>query len=292
MTETPRDELERLREEVAESRREYVRQEGVIDRLRARNVRLDELLADLEHRLAGAEDELLDLRAVRDALVPPDLPERPGLELAAAFEPAAQGVGGDFHLVTEGPEDTTVIVVGDVVGKGAIAARRAAFARTVCSAASTYEDDPAGVLNVVNAALIERSGPGTDFITAACVAFHPQTQTIGWACAGHPVPIDLGTGHSLRGAHQGMPLGIAADLGLTSSSRTLRAGEGLLLYTDGLTEARRGGEQFGVEGVQAALEDTEGRDPAAVVANLGRRAREFAGGELQDDLCVVALRAT
>jgi serine phosphatase RsbU (regulator of sigma subunit) len=59
------------------------------------------------------------LRAIRDALTPPELPQRPGLELAAAFLPAAaEKVSGDFYLVAEGPQDSTVLVVGDVVGHG------------------------------------------------------------------------------------------------------------------------------------------------------------------------------
>jgi serine phosphatase RsbU (regulator of sigma subunit) len=85
----------------------------------------------LRERLQAAEHELEDLRAIRDALTPPELPERPGLDLAAALLPAAtEEVSGDFYLVAEGPQDSTVLVVGDVVGHGLEAGRRAAFTRT------------------------------------------------------------------------------------------------------------------------------------------------------------------
>jgi serine phosphatase RsbU (regulator of sigma subunit) len=88
-------------------------------------------VAALRGRLEAVERELDDLRAIRDALTPPELPQRPGLELAAAFLPAAaEHVSGDFYLVVEGPRDSTVLVVGDVVGHGVQAGRRAAFVRT------------------------------------------------------------------------------------------------------------------------------------------------------------------
>ena len=104
-------------------------------------------LAVLGERLEAAEHELEDLRAIRDALTPPELPQRPGLELAAAFLPAAaEQVSGDFYLVAEGPQDSTVLVVGDVVGHGLQAARRAAFIRTAFAVTATFGDPAAAEL--------------------------------------------------------------------------------------------------------------------------------------------------
>ncbi len=137
----------------------------------------------LRKRLEVAEHELQDLRAIRDALTPPDLPQRPGLELAAAFLPAsAERVSGDFYLVAEGPQDCTVLVVGDVVGHGLRAGRRAAFVRTsfVATARSCR------LLSWANTALIERAGTSGDFVTAACVTYLPNEQLLRWAYAGHP----------------------------------------------------------------------------------------------------------
>jgi serine phosphatase RsbU (regulator of sigma subunit) len=92
-------------------------------------------LVVLGERLEAAEHELEDLRAIRDALTAPELPQRPGLELAAAFLPAAaESVSGDFYLVAEGPQDSTVLVVGDVVGHGLPAGRRSAFVGTAFAA--------------------------------------------------------------------------------------------------------------------------------------------------------------
>ena len=94
-------------------------QETLVARLRREAVVRDEELAALRGRLKTAEHELEDLRAIRDALTPADLPKRPGLELAAAFLPAsAEQVSGDFYLAAEGPQDSSMLVIGDVVGHG------------------------------------------------------------------------------------------------------------------------------------------------------------------------------
>jgi serine phosphatase RsbU (regulator of sigma subunit) len=130
---------------------------------------------------------LVDLRAIRDALTPPELPQRLGLGLAAAFLPAASElVSGDFYLVAEGPRDSTVLVVGDVVGHGVQAGRRAAFVRTAFAATAPFSDDPARLLSWANTALTERTGTGSEFVTAACVTFLPRERLVRWAYAGHP----------------------------------------------------------------------------------------------------------
>ena len=94
-------------------------------------------------RAASADElELNDLRAVRNALTPPELSSQPGVDLAASFLPATEGVSGDFYLVGQGPNDATALIVGDVVGKGLPAARRAAFIRTVFATTAPFSDDP------------------------------------------------------------------------------------------------------------------------------------------------------
>jgi serine phosphatase RsbU (regulator of sigma subunit) len=83
----------------------------LIARLRRDAVIRDAELEALRARLDAAEHELEDLRAIRDALTPFELPLRPGLDLAAAFVPAAERVSGDFYLVAEGPQDSTLLLV-------------------------------------------------------------------------------------------------------------------------------------------------------------------------------------
>ena len=291
-------ELERLRSEVAAQRRDIHdwdelehRQETLIVRLRREAAVREADLAVLRERLAAAEHELEDLRAIRDALTPPELPQRPGLELAAAFMPAAaERVSGDFYLVAEGPQDSTVLVVGDVVGHGLRAGRRAAFVRTAFAATAPFSDDPCRLLSWANTALIERAGLSDDFVTAACVTYLPDEQLLRWAYAGHPPALWLDDGRELIAREQGIPLGIDTDCGCIEGSLHSTAGAGLLLYTDGLTEARRDGELFGLERVSAALEGLHRPSPIDAVALLRARVAEYTHGTLTDDLCLLAGR--
>ena len=155
-------------------------------------------VAALRERLEAAEHELQDLRAIRDALTPPELPQRPGLDLAAAFLPAAaERVSGDFYLVAEGPQDSTVLVVGDVVGHGVQAGRRAAFVRTAFAATAPFSDDPRRLLSWANTALIERAGTSSEFVTAACMTYLPEERLLRWAYAGHLPALWLDDGREL-----------------------------------------------------------------------------------------------
>ena len=186
------------------------RQETLIARLRDEAAVRDGDLAVLRERLDAAEHELEDLRAIRDALTPPELPRRPGLELAAAFLPAiAEQVSGDFYLVAEGPQDSTVLVVGDVIGHGLQAGRRAAFVRTAFAATAPFSDDPCRLLSWANTALVERAGISSEFVTAACVTYLPNEQLLRWAYAGHPPALWLDDGRELIAPRQGPHSGFA-----------------------------------------------------------------------------------
>jgi serine phosphatase RsbU (regulator of sigma subunit) len=263
--------------------------EALIVRMRREAAVRETQLDELRLRLDEAEHELDDLRAIRDALTPFDLPERPGLDLAAAFEPAAERVSGDFYLVAEGPQDSTVLVVGDVVGHGVNAARRAAFVRTAFAATAPFSDDPSKLLGWANAALVERAGVGADFVTAACVTYHPRDKLLRWSYAGHPPALSL-VGRELIAPAQGVPLGIDEDPDYAEGSLRSDRPRGVLLYTDGLTEARRDGDFFGLQRVNSTLAELDDPTPDEVVTVLRARVSEFAAGPLRDDLCLLAAR--
>ena len=268
------------------------RQDRLVAALRREAVLHEEDLARLRERLEEAERELVDLRAIRDALTPPRLPQRPGLDLAAAFLPAAaERVSGDFYLVTEGPQDSTVLVVGDVVGHGLDAARRAAFVRTTFVATAPFSDDPCRLLNWANVALIERAGSSNDFVTVACATYLPAERRLRWAYAGHPPALRLNDGRPLTAGQHATPLGIGEQFECVEGSCRLEPGEGVLLYTDGLTEAKHDGKLFGVEAASAVLASLGSASPSEAIAVLRARVAEFAYGGLTDDLCLLAARA-
>ena len=266
-------------------------QETLIARLQREAAVRDEELTGLRKRLDAAEHELEDLRAIRDALTPPELPGRPGLELAAAFLPAeAERVSGDFYLVAEGPQDSTLLVIGDVVGHGLQAGRRAAFVRTTFAATAPFSDDPWRLLSWANTALVERAGASTEFVTAACLTFHPRERMLRWAYAGHPPAVWMHNGQELVAPSQGPPLGLELDPDYAEGALRLRGPASLLLYTDGLTEARRDDSFFGIEGVSAVLGELQNPSPGETIAVLRARVADFAYGTLTDDLCMLAAR--
>jgi len=257
-------------------------------------------------QLAHQEGELAELRALRSALVPPEVPVRPAVELATCFVPAQERVAGDFFVVNEGPDDSTVVVVGDVVGKGLEAARRAAFVRAAFAAYAPYNDDPCRLLELANAALVERAGASDEFVTAACVVYRPGDHSISWALAGHPPPMLLDDGKRLNGMRPGLPLGLDERVECSRADRSLDAGDGILLFTDGLTEARRPfsdvvaagparerprPELFGDDRIAGVLAEHAGEETGDVVEALRTAAERFTGGGLADDLCMVAVRA-
>jgi serine phosphatase RsbU (regulator of sigma subunit) len=296
-------EIARLREAAAESevdharlvaeardlRRGELERSALVERLRTEARANDEALSDLRHKLAAAEIELTDLRAVRDALTPPSLPDRPGIDLAASFLPATEGVSGDFYLAAEGPEDATVLVVGDVVGKGLFAARRAAFVRTVFATTAPFSQDPAQLLRWANVALVERGDEAREFVTAGCVTFSPRGRVLRWAYAGHPAVLWLDTGEELAGGRT-MPLGLSEDLACTTATRHLSPDAGVLLYTDGVTDARYHGALFGEDRLAETVRSLAAQPPSHIVAAVTTEVEQFADPDLADDLCVVAAR--
>ena len=98
-----------------------------------------------------------------------------------------------------------MLVVGDVVGHGLPAGRRSAFVRTAFAATTPFSDDPGRLLSWANAALIERAGISSEFVTAACVTYLPSEQHLRWAYAGHPPALWLDDGSELGRARAGNP---------------------------------------------------------------------------------------
>lgn len=248
----------------------------------------------LERSLASREREVADLRGIQEALTPADVPERPGLAIATAYEPAERGVAGDFFMVSEGPAGKTVLALGDVMGHGIDAASRAAFVRTALASFAPLSDDPVRLLELANRSLIEHAGTSATLVTAACVSLDPSAALVRWALAGHPRPLRLPDGRPLAGARPGLPLGLEPELGCEPGEAPLKPGEGLLLYTDGLVEARPAGPGSGAarmdeERLQIEVASAGADTPAALVERLEELAREAAGGRLGDDLCLLAV---
>lgn len=250
--------------------------------------------------LKEQRDELDELESLRAALTPPDVPFRPQLEVATSFTPAEGLVAGDFFLVSEGPMDSTTIVIGDVVGHGVDAARRAAYVRAALATFAKFSSDPVRLLQFAHAALVERVGDSPQFVTAVCVNIAaPPVMRLSWACAGHEAPWYLDTAAPLEGGRASVPLGLATGVGgIEAGSSLLAPGSGLIVFTDGLTEGRTAHrarskplELFGADRAREIIQTRWGEPPEQVIQALVGAVTEFAGGPLADDLCIVACRA-
>jgi serine phosphatase RsbU (regulator of sigma subunit) len=231
-----------------------------------------------------------ELEAVRQALTPEKLPEIPGLDVAAALLPAEHEVAGDFYLLTNGPEGWSIAIVGDVVGHGLRAAQMATFTRISLISIISGTHDPAEILKLANRAVRARTQGTGEFVTVVCVAYHPSQPSVRWASAGHPLPIALPGGAQLEPTHYAAPLGFDVELKITSQHATLAPANAILLYSDGLYEARGHGQLFGLDRVIAAVSAPTVPAAAEVVARLRAVVLQFADRSLTDDICIVVLR--
>ena len=189
-------------------------------------------------------------------------------------------MAGDFYVVTPGPdEDSTILAVGDVSGKGAESARRATFVRTALATFAGFVDEPCQLLELSNQVLVERAGPSTIFVTAVVAVLRPREGRLAWASAGHPPPLLLDSGELLNGRKPAPPLGIDATITCHPGSRSSRPSAGVLLFTDG---AHRGPppreELFGERRLAEVVRELAGLPPEEVVRRLESAVLDALGG--------------
>lgn len=241
-------------------------------------------------RLRVLEHSAEELEAIRAALAPADLPDLPGVDAAAAFVPSELGVSGDFYLLTNGPDGSTIAVVGDVVGHGPAAAQLATFIRARFAAYAANSSDPAELLAMVNSALVERPGRRPGLVSAVCVRLRPGEDSVCWARAGHPLPLRMPHLVELSARGGTFLLGAEPELELENTESLIEVGEGLVVYTDGATDVRRGREMLGLEGLTRMLAPLSGLAARVVVEEAERTILGWADRPIRDDLCLLVLR--
>ena len=211
-----------------------------------------------------------------------------GVELAVAEETAycRDLVGGDFHDAFLLPGGKILVFVGDVAGKGIGATGLGETVRVAVRATALLSAAPDKILANVYSLVAAGSD---EFVTALVVVLDPATGEAVIASAGHPPPVRVSaSGCALVETDNGTPLGaFVCDYPVTRLS--LRPGEALVLYTDGVVEARRGAELFGEERLVEVLGGVSPPTPRLLVDRLRNAVDEFAA-ELKDDLQIVALR--
>lgn len=230
-------------------------------------------------------------RILQDSLLPRALPEIEELSIGAHFEAAAGEVGGDFYDVHGAPGDWSV-TVGDVTGKGPHAAVRTGQARSALRTAALVDRAPAAMLDLANRALAAE--PDGRFVTIACCRFR---SVAGGACletavAGHPAPVLLrATGEVETIDARGTIAGAFAEQTYEQQTTHLDPGDVVVLYTDGLVEARRGGGPLlGLDRVHDLLGQCCGLGASAIVEHLAQGAHDHQGAQRADDVVIVAVR--
>jgi serine phosphatase RsbU (regulator of sigma subunit) len=249
------------------------------------------VFAAVRDRILQLEHSEEELEAIRMALTPPSMPAHAGVDVAAAFIPSELGVSGDFYLVTNSPDGSTIAVVGDVVGHGPKAARLATFVRAQIAAFAANSSDPAEILTMTNAALLERPGRGEELVSAVCLRFHSESRVLSWAVAGHPPPLELPRLQTYRSPGETLLLGVDDSLSLTTADARLGDEDGVLIYTDGATDMRiEEGLMLGLEGLQRLLAPVANLPAQPLVSEIEETLLDWAHGTIRDDICVLVLR--
>jgi serine phosphatase RsbU (regulator of sigma subunit) len=248
------------------------------------------LFSWLAQRLRALEHSAEELEAIRAALAPSDLPDLAGVDAGAAFVPSELGVSGDFYLLTNAPDGSAVAIVGDVVGHGPEAARLATFIRARFAAFAANSSDPAQLLTLTNAALSERPGRRHELVSAVCVRLRPGEETVCWARAGHPPPLRLSDLEELPGDGTTFLLGAEERIELENTESSIAGSEGLVVYTDGATDVRRGREMLGLEGLRGMLAPLSGLAARVTVSEVEQSILAWADRPIRDDLCLLVLK--
>jgi GAF domain-containing protein len=231
--------------------------------------------------------------ALQTSLLPPRLPDVPGLELGARYHPALAGidVGGDFYDVFDTGGDWAV-VVGDVCGKGPEAAALTALARYTLRSVAMDLRQPAQVLRKLNELLLHQQ-LDERFCTVAYGRIVPTVNGVRVTVSrgGHPRPLVLRRDGTIEpvGAEGGL-IGLLAEIRLWEETTQLFPGDTMVFYTDGVTEAGRGRDQFGEEGLAEVLRRAAGSSAPEVAAAVEAAVLEFGGAQPRDDVAIVTLR--
>jgi PAS domain S-box-containing protein len=243
------------------------------------NARLYSERADIAHTL-------------QVALVPDPVPLAPGWDVAALYRPAGEATeaGGDFYDMVR-TDDGWLVVIGDVAGKGARAASLTALARYTLRTAAVLTGDPGAALAALNVCLMRRDDVA--YCTAALVALveadDGRSARARVFSAGHPLPVLLRDDGAEPLGRSGPLLGALEGAAWPGEEVVLGPGDRLVLYTDGVTDARGREDRFGDHRLLDLLSGVNGAAPAEVVRAIDGALQGFQAGPQRDDTALLAV---
>ncbi|HEX6596559.1 MAG TPA: SpoIIE family protein phosphatase [Acidimicrobiales bacterium] len=232
-------------------------------------------------------------RTLQATFLPPAIPPVPGLDVGGAYRPAGDGseVGGDFYDVFETGRGTWAVVLGDVCGKGPEAAVVTALARYTVRAEALRTPYPSAVLASLHAALV-RYHPER-FCTAVLGVVEAAAQGVRLTVSsgGHHLPLRFRADGKIGTIGEtGTILGMLDTPRLFDATAVLASGEVVVLYTDGVTEARRDREFFEDERLMAVIRDSAGLSAQQLADRIVAAVVDYQGNNVRDDIAVVVLR--
>ncbi|MFD7020803.1 SpoIIE family protein phosphatase [Streptomyces sp. NPDC059928] len=261
-----------------------------------------ELAEDLSRRAALALDNarlyserMAISRSLQRSLLPPGLPQIPGVEVEVIYRAAGEGneVGGDFYDLFPIRDGAYGFAIGDVCGTGPEAAAVTGLARHALRLLAREGFGGPAVLERLNAAILDE-GARSRFLTLLYGELWPQedgSAILKIVCAGHPLPLRLRQDGTVEPAAEPQPLlGVMEDLELYEQTITLDPGDVLLCVTDGITERREGTRMLGDDGLTDVLATCTGLTAGAVAARVLRAVERFAAEPASDDMAILALR--
>ena len=242
------------------------------------------------------EAELEMSQVVQRALLPQEMPDIPGAELAAFSRPA-QILGGDYFDFLRFRDGAYALAIADVAGHGISASLLMASLQTALRTLAPTSDSPVEVLGHLNRIFVHNIHFNT-FVTLFLAHFDPATRRLTYCNAGHNPPLVFCPNPNGRDAFTwlkptGAAVGLVEEPQFRAQTLTLARGDVLLLYTDGVTEARNPGqEQFGERRLAELVQQGAGLPAQELVRELRQALLAFGAGQpLDDDTTVVACKA-
>jgi PAS domain S-box-containing protein len=235
-------------------------------------------------------------RALQASLLPPSLPEIPGVEIAARYVAAGEGneVGGDFYDVFQARRNSWCFTIGDVAGKGPEAAAVAGLARHTLRAAALHARRPKQMLRTLHEALMRDEASADRFCTVCCGLLRRADAGVELAlsCAGHPLPILARSAGGVETIDcRGTLVGLADPVRLQDQAVQLAPGDVAVLYTDGATEAhRRPDDLFGEERLAQVIGESVARTADEIADRILSAVVAFGPPEPRDDIAILVLK--
>lgn len=235
------------------------------------------------------EQELERALEIQQALMPKQIPQIPGFDIAGAWEPA-RVVGGDYFDVIRLSDSRLGICIADVAGKSVSAALLMANVQATVRAFASDAASPSWLCSRVNSVLCNNIASGK-FVTLFYGVLDAKRRILHYTSAGHLRPILLTSSHAVRQLENGGALlGVFPEWKYEDSAAQLAPGDRLLLFTDGITEAARpDGEEFGEQRLIDAATSLAQRSSAELKDQLLSQVKNFCDSQLADDATLIVI---